>query len=325
MRTTFVPLTTDRLLLRPLEPGDAPAIAAYRDRPEVARFQGWDTPYPLERASALVAEMASITPGEPGVWFQLAIADASDHLIGDCGFCFRADEPRICEIGFTVHPDHQGQGLGREAVGALLGWLFLERGTHRVVAYADADNTASRRVLEANGFRREGHLAASTWSKGQWRDEVLYGLLGDQWKARRAGDVEWHDDLHPGDAELLDDRIYEFNVAATGYGDGRGYTGLVRDERGKVIAGVVGWTWGGSAWVSTLWVEEHRRATGLGQSLLAAAEACARRRGCTSITLGSHSFQAPEFYRRLGYHEVCSVPDKPTGHREVYLQKRLDP
>jgi aminoglycoside 6'-N-acetyltransferase len=316
-------ITTERLVLRRLMPADVAPLAAYRSRPDIARFQGWGPGYSVEKAAALVAEMAWADPDRPGKWFQFAIT-AGGVLVGDCGFRPDPDEPRITEIGFTIGPDHQRQGYAREAVAALVAHLFTVRGKHRIVAVTDVDNDKSRRVLEALGFRREAHLVDNTWVDGSWRNDYVFALLEYHWSARRAGALEWHDELHWGDLEQLDDRIYEFNMAATGYRDGLGFTGLIRDEHGGVIAGIVGFTWGGAGRVIDLWVNEAHRGHDLGSALLQGAEDIARRRGANVMLLDTHTFQAPEFYPRHGYKVIGRLDDFPSGHGQVTFSKRLD-
>ena len=56
---------------------------------------------------------------------------------------------------------------------------------------------------------------------------------------------------------------------------------------------------------------------------MAAAEAEARRRGCTTIVLDTHSFQAPDLYPALGYEKVGETIDTPAGHSQIMFQKRL--
>jgi L-amino acid N-acyltransferase YncA len=56
------------------------------------------------------------------------------------------------------------------------------RGKHRITASCDARNAASAGVLEKLGMRREGHLRKSTWAKGEWTDDLLYGLLREEWQ-----------------------------------------------------------------------------------------------------------------------------------------------
>jgi RimJ/RimL family protein N-acetyltransferase len=59
----------------------------------------------------------------------------------------------------------------------VLDHLFRVKGLHKVSAECDARNVASYRLLERTGFQREGLLRQHTWSKGEWTDDLLYGLL----------------------------------------------------------------------------------------------------------------------------------------------------
>src|SRR4051812_10638975 len=117
------------------------------------------------------------------------------------------------------------------------------------------------------------------------------------------------DDPTRDDREFLDERINEFNFATTQITDGRMLFLSFRDEQGNIVAGLSGWTWGGCMEVESRWVREGQRGTGLGTQLLAAAEAEGIARGCTQIVLGTHSFQAPEFYKRHGYEIYGAVDD----------------
>jgi aminoglycoside 6'-N-acetyltransferase len=92
-----------------------------------------------------------------------------------------AEDSRQAEIGFTLAPQHQGHGYATEAVRRLLHYLLVERGKHRVRATCDDRNTSSAAVLERVGMRREGHLLESTWSKGEWTNDLLCGVLRREW------------------------------------------------------------------------------------------------------------------------------------------------
>lgn len=97
------------------------------------------------------------------------------------------------------------------------------------------------------------------------------------------------------------------------------------DERsGELIAGLDGFTWGHWLHVGLLWVADAYRGAGLGSGLLKRAETTAREeRGCACARLETWDFQAPEFYRRLGYEVVGRVDDYPPGVTEFILTKRL--
>jgi aminoglycoside 6'-N-acetyltransferase len=191
---SFDRLLTPRLVLRRFTAADAEAFAVYRSIPEVARFQGWDAPYPVERGQTLIAWLVEHHPDEPGEWFQLAIAERAtpDRIIGDCGIRPRADEPLVVDIGYTLDPATQGRGYATEAVGEVLRYLFEDRGKHRVSADCDSRNDASWRLLERLGFTREGTLRASFRDGDAWADEYLYGLLAEEWRMRRPDAMGTH-------------------------------------------------------------------------------------------------------------------------------------
>jgi GNAT superfamily N-acetyltransferase len=124
------------------------------------------------------------------------------------------------------------------------------------------------------------------------------------------------------DAELSD-RIYEFNVEVTGYDDGRLLRIARRASDGTLEAGLTGWTWGGCGVIDLLWIRADLRRAGLGTRMLRAAEDEAKARGCLRMIVSSHSFQAPDFYRRHGYVEDGRTDDSPRGHADIHFVKDL--
>jgi GNAT superfamily N-acetyltransferase len=135
-------------------------------------------------------------------------------------------------------------------------------------------------------------------------------------------DVVIADVASDADVAELRDAMHSFNTAATGYRDGRSLSCFVRDD-GELIAGIDGFTWGGYARVEYLWVTETHRGRGLGTGLLRAAEAEACRRGCSTVVLDTHSFQAPDLYRSRGYREIGTTFDTPRGYSQTLFQKQL--
>jgi len=125
------------------------------------------------------------------------------------------------------------------------------------------------------------------------------------------------------DLQFLEEEINEYNFATTGIRDARLLVVLLRDPRGRIYAGLSGHTWGGVAEVRFLWVDETKRHSGIGSRLLQAAEDEARHRACTKIVLSTHSFQAPDFYRKRGFVVAGEFSNYPHGHRSVFLEKPL--
>ena len=179
--TRFICLTSRRLVLRRATDADLSTFCRYRSDPEVARYQDW-TEFPEDAGARFFAEQAMLHPGMPGTWFQMMIENAeTGELIGDCGLKTMGDDPRQVEIGFTLAQVHHGKGYATEAITRLLDYIFTDLCMHRVIAMANIRNTASVRLMERVGMRREGLFIESIWFKGSWADEYLYALLEHEW------------------------------------------------------------------------------------------------------------------------------------------------
>ncbi|MBE7449828.1 MAG: GNAT family N-acetyltransferase [Kofleriaceae bacterium] len=147
------PLAAGPVRLRRLAMAEVPAVVAYRRLPEVARYQGWGVVDPGEIERDLQAMTAREPCDAPGPWFQLAIERAADGaLVGDLGV--RLVDAASAEIGYTIAPAHQRQGLATAAVDGICHWLLGPRRLARVIAVMEGQNTASLRVAERAGFTR---------------------------------------------------------------------------------------------------------------------------------------------------------------------------
>jgi RimJ/RimL family protein N-acetyltransferase len=178
------PVQTERLLLRPFAVTDFDALLAIQSRADVARYLHWDPRTAAEvretletkvRATAIVAEGDTLS--------LAAVVRESNQLIGDCSLLWASAEHRQAEIGFAFHPDHHGRGYATEAATALLALAFDGLKAHRAVGRLEARNTASARVLERLGMRKEAHLVENEHVKGEWQSEVIYALLEREWRA----------------------------------------------------------------------------------------------------------------------------------------------
>ncbi len=126
-------------------------LADRRSQPEVARYQDWVTPYPIERAEEIVAELAEIDGPTDDEWWMLTIADADDTR---CSATSWSTSPtgRTAEIGYTLAHDAWSRGTRVEAVETLVAYLFDTIGVSRVEAMLHPDNPASAMVLERLGL-----------------------------------------------------------------------------------------------------------------------------------------------------------------------------
>jgi RimJ/RimL family protein N-acetyltransferase len=180
----MLPLPATRVILRRFTEADIPAFLAYRNDPEVARYQSWESCSP-EEAVALLAGQKDREPGAPGPWYQIAIADReTDALLGDCALRVHVEDPRQATLGITLSRAQQGRGIAAEALSCLLDHLFSRLELHRVTAETDPENTPAWTLLERLGLRREGHAVRSLWFKGRWVDDYLYAILREEWLGR---------------------------------------------------------------------------------------------------------------------------------------------
>jgi N-acetylglutamate synthase-like GNAT family acetyltransferase len=125
------------------------------------------------------------------------------------------------------------------------------------------------------------------------------------------------------DLQQLERLIDQFNIQATDITDVKLFALFLRDEANAVIGGLNGWSWGRTFFVQHVFVPANLRQLGHGTRLMTAAESEAKTCGCAQIVLHTHSFQAPGFYKKLGFEVAGVVPNYPNGHQFLTFVKRL--
>jgi len=127
----------------------------------------------------------------------------------------------------------------------------------------------------------------------------------------------------PADLALLEERVAAAAIAAAGVGDDEEFGIFLRDDDGRVVAGISGITWGGCCELQAMWVDEPLRHRGLARALMAGAEAEARRRRCTLMQFRAYDLLAPSLYDRLGYATVGVIEGCPPGSTARWFRKDL--
>lgn len=130
-------------------------------------------------------------------------------------------------------------------------------------------------------------------------------------------------EIDPEIARFIGEGLNRYNYEAGGPHNDQDLWIVARDESDAVIGGLKGSSEYRWLFVEWLWIAAEARKRGLGVQLLGRAEEVARQRGCIGVHLDSYSFQAPEFYKRLGYEEFGRIDDYPPGQSRVWLKKRL--
>ena len=185
------PIRTERLSLRPAGGDDVAATWRFRRIPEVGQYIGWHATdidayrarflEPRRLVTTLVVEHAGTVVGDlmlrpEDAWAQAEVSEQAKGV--------------QAELGWTLDPAYGGRGLATEAVRGLLRICFEELGLRRVTASCFADNTASWRLMERVGMRREAHtVAESLHRSGAWLDGFGYAMLAGEWLPTAAGTV----------------------------------------------------------------------------------------------------------------------------------------
>jgi RimJ/RimL family protein N-acetyltransferase len=184
LRPTF-PLETERLLLRPYSADDLESFHDLARREDVNRYL-YSEPRDRDEAREALARVAGKTAidDEHNDLLLAVLLKDSGVIIGHVTLERASREHRQGEIGYVLHPDHQGHGYATEAATVMLRLGFDGLGFHRIVGRLDARNAASARVLERLGMRREAHLRENEFIKGEWCDELVYAMLATEWQAR---------------------------------------------------------------------------------------------------------------------------------------------
>jgi [ribosomal protein S5]-alanine N-acetyltransferase len=177
---TFPILETERLKLRRITPDDTQAWLAVWNHPEVLRYLiDFETTPDEAEVKSIVEWADDIFSRKTGIRWAITLK-SDDIMIGSCGFHLYNKNNRWAEIGYELHHDHWRKGIMSEAVSELLRFCFDELQLHRVEANVTIGNDASAGLLRHLGFSLEGTWRDKVYSKDQFHNLWLFGLLEDE-------------------------------------------------------------------------------------------------------------------------------------------------
>jgi RimJ/RimL family protein N-acetyltransferase len=172
--------------LRARHEDDIPILRAelYDDVVNAARAEGgpWRPITPGSKDPRLVVD----DNNQGLVQFSVVELDGGS-LVGTATLWGIDNHNRSAHIGLGLLPSARGKGYGTDVVAVLCHYGFVVRGLQRLQIETLADNAAMLRSAERNGFVREGLLRSSAWVLGEFLDEVLLGLLVQDWKPDSKG------------------------------------------------------------------------------------------------------------------------------------------
>ena len=225
----FVPLETERFLLRPLREQDAAALHRLVNDWEVAKtLARVPFPYPRELADEWIVSTAErIAAGEA---YHLAIARREDDTMVGCVGLTLDREDRSAELGYWVGRRHWGQGIAPEVAGRLARWAIANLNIDRITASALTDNGRSASVLKRIGFRETGEGMQDFLSRGGAMPVLLFEAARADLAPPAAAPAAEAPAVEGGKPILL--------VAAVGLIDSDSRVLLARRPEGKPLAGL---------------------------------------------------------------------------------------
>jgi len=185
----FPTIETRRLVLRPLELSDAPAIYQYKSDAEIHRYMRSEPPASPDAVAEPIGRWLAL-PAEDRRPCWVIVLREIDCVVGTISFNQLSREDSSGQLGYELAREQWGKGIATEAVRAVLGYGFATMGLNRIGAYCWEANTASRRVMEKAGMRYEGTLRQLRYAKGAYRDIRFYSVLAGE---RRAGQGSHND------------------------------------------------------------------------------------------------------------------------------------
>src|SRR5260370_1124131 len=171
--------------LRPASPRDADLLRQWRAETSVRRFQPLnDLPTSQLRADVASQRMSELYRGQGDKFQWIVQVDGSPA--GWITLVVSNWEHGLAEVGHALSTSYHAPGLMTDALGLLLEDLFTNTHLERVEARCAIENSASRRVLEKNGFQLEGHLRGYFKLRGRRIDNYLFALLREDYERSRS-------------------------------------------------------------------------------------------------------------------------------------------
>lgn len=171
------PIFTERLILREIEESDYKQIHCYFSSPDVMRFMEHGATTEEDTLNYL-KRVIEWQKAQPRIHLVLGVVLKTEGiLIGGCDLHMPNFRHRQGELVYRINPQYWGQGYATEASKAMLNLGFNQMKLHRIEALCDVRNTASIKVLEKIGMKKEGFIREHKWVKERWRDSVLYSIL----------------------------------------------------------------------------------------------------------------------------------------------------
>lgn len=164
------------------------------EREDISTFVRWFNDPEVRQYLAMYMPMSM---AEEERWFEEQLADQSSRIfaiethegvhIGNIGLHSIDWKNRKAVLGIVIGEwEYWGQGYGSDAIRTLLGFAFGEMNLHRVYLTVYGCNERAIRCYARSGFRHEGRLREARFSDGRYHDELMMGILREEFEASQS-------------------------------------------------------------------------------------------------------------------------------------------
>ncbi len=170
-------INTERLTIRKFKATDWKDLSEILTDENVVYFEPYDA-FTVEACKSEAENFANSNN------FFAVVLKSEDKVIGKLYFNHEGNHGTY-ELGYTFNASYQGHGYAKESSRALMHYAFENMDARRIVAFADAANERSWKLLEALGMSKEGKMKNYTFKhrdeNGEpiWQDMLMYAVLKD--------------------------------------------------------------------------------------------------------------------------------------------------
>jgi ribosomal-protein-alanine N-acetyltransferase len=172
----FPLITTKRLILREVTFADAYDLLTYLSDRDVVKHMGLEPFNTLQDAIDEISWYKSIYEEGTGIRWGITHKDTG-KVIGSCGFLNMVAKHHRAEIGYELSKDYWGKGIAGEALKAVVKYGYHHFQLERIEALIEPSNIPSQKLVEKQGFRREGLLRHYEYTCGKFDDLYMYSLI----------------------------------------------------------------------------------------------------------------------------------------------------
>jgi len=173
-------ITTERLLLRPMQLNDAPFLFAFWSDPMVSKHMNIETFTDVSQAQQMILLLQRLCTENKAIRWTILLRH-SNEVIGSCGFNYLDYENERAEFGYDLGYPYWGNGYAPEAIKAIICYGFDSLRLNRVEAKVEPENLNSIKVLKKLRFVEEGKLRQYEKSKGEFVDLIMFSMLRTEW------------------------------------------------------------------------------------------------------------------------------------------------